>query len=111
MQVKATYFICHGPDNVTLAELARVAGARWSIEETFQTAKGETGLDHYQGRQYTGGYRHITLSMFAHALLSVIRSKRGPISVLRKPGKPFPARNQAPDHPSRLAPRTRPPTT
>ena len=71
------YFICHTPENVTLAELARVAGARWSIEETFQTSKGETGLDHYQVRQYTGWYRHITLSMFAHAFLSVIRSKKG----------------------------------
>ena len=71
------YFICHSPDNVTLAELARVAGARWAIEETFQTSKGETGLDHYQVRQYTGWYRHITLSMFAHAFLSVIRAKKG----------------------------------
>ncbi len=70
------YFICHTPDNVTLAELARVAGARWAIEETFQTSKGETGLDHYQVRQYTGWYRHVTLSMFAHAFLSVIRSKK-----------------------------------
>ena len=71
------YFICHTPENVTVIELARVAGARWAIEETFQTSKGETGLDHYQVRQYTGWYRHITLSMFAHAFLSVIRSKKG----------------------------------
>lgn len=71
------YFICHAPENTTLIELARVAGARWAIEETFQTSKGETGLDHYQVRQYTGWYRHITLSMFAHAFLSVIRSKKG----------------------------------
>ena len=53
------------------------AGTRWAIEETFQTSKGETGLDHYQVRQYGGWYRHITLSMFAHAFLSVIRSKKG----------------------------------
>ncbi|GAC1503885.1 MAG: IS701 family transposase [Pseudarthrobacter sp.] len=71
------YFICFTPENVALIELARVAGARWAIEETFQTSKGETGLDHYQVRQYTGWYRHITLSMFAHAFLSVIRSKKG----------------------------------
>ena len=71
------YFICHTPENVTLIELARVAGARWAIEETFQTSQGETGLDHYQVRQSTGWYRHITLSMFAHAFLSVIRSKKG----------------------------------
>ena len=57
--------------------LVTVAGTRWAIEETFQTSKGETGLDHYQVRQYTGWYRHITLSMFAHAFLTVTRSKKG----------------------------------
>lgn len=71
------YFICFTPENVTLIELATVAGPRWAIEETFQTSKGETGLDHYQVRQNTGWYRHVTHSMFAHAFLSVIRSKKG----------------------------------
>ncbi|WP_374228582.1 IS701 family transposase [Pseudonocardia sp. ICBG162] len=71
------YYLCHTPKRVALSELARVAGARWAIEETFQTAKGQTGLDHYQVRQYTGWYRHITLSMLAHAFLTVTRSKRG----------------------------------
>ncbi|GAA1497594.1 hypothetical protein GCM10009628_25980 [Paeniglutamicibacter kerguelensis] len=70
-------FICHTPENTTPAELARVAGARWAIVDTFQTSKGETGLDHYPVCQYTGWYRHITLSMFAQAFLSVIRSKTG----------------------------------
>ncbi|XAS69618.1 IS701 family transposase [Micrococcaceae bacterium Sec5.7] len=71
------YYICHGPKRIGLGELARVAGARWAIEETFQTSKGETGLDHYQVRQWTGWYRHITLSMLAHAFLTVTRSKKG----------------------------------
>ena len=71
------YYICHGPKKVSLAEMVRVAGTRWAIEETFQTSKGETGLDHYQVRQYTGWYRHITLSMLAHAFLTVTRSKKG----------------------------------
>lgn len=71
------YYLCHAPKRVSLAELVRVAGARWATEETFQTAKGQTGLDHYQVRQYTGWYRHVTLSMLAHAFLTVTRSKRG----------------------------------
>ncbi len=71
------YYLCHAPKRVSLADLARVAGARWAIEETFQTAKGQTGLDHYQVRQYTGWYRHVTLSILAHAFLTVTRSKRG----------------------------------
>jgi SRSO17 transposase len=71
------YYLTHGPKRVALAELARAAGARWAIEESFQTSKGQTGLDHYQVRQYTGWYRHITLSMLAHAFLTVTRSKKG----------------------------------
>lgn len=71
------YFTCYAPKGVTLITLALVAGARWSIEETFQSSKGQTGLEHYQVRQYTGWYRHITLSMFAHAFLSVVRAKKG----------------------------------
>jgi len=71
------YYLCHAPARTSLAELVRVAGTRWAIEETFQTAKGQTGLDHYQVRQYTGWYRHITLSMLAHAFLTVTRSKKG----------------------------------
>ena len=71
------YYLTHGPKRVALADLARAAGARWAIEESFQTSKGQTGLDHYQVRQYTGWYRHITLSMLAHAFLTVTRSKKG----------------------------------
>lgn len=71
------YYLCHAPARTSLSELIRVAGIRWTIEETFQTSKGQTGLDHYQVRQYTGWYRHITLSMLAHVFLTVTRSKRG----------------------------------
>ncbi|GAB3194523.1 IS701 family transposase [Nesterenkonia suensis] len=59
---------------------------RWAIEESFQTAKGEAGLDHYQVRSYTGWYRHITLAMLAHALLSVIRAKKGGSESGSEPG-------------------------
>lgn len=71
------YYLCHASPRTGLGKLVTVAGTRWAIEETFQTGKGETGLDHYQVRQWTGWYRHITLSMFAHAFLTVTRSKRG----------------------------------
>ncbi|MDQ3760421.1 MAG: hypothetical protein M3460_01560 [Actinomycetota bacterium] len=41
------------------------------MEETFQFAKNETGLDHYQVRKYQAWYRHITLSMLAAGFLAV----------------------------------------
>jgi SRSO17 transposase len=57
-----------------LAGLVAVAGRRWAIEESFQTAKGEVGLDHYQVRRYDAWYRHITLACWAHAFLTVTRA-------------------------------------
>ena len=77
------YYICYGPADTELAELVRVAGARWAIEECFQTAKNETGLDHYQVRRYEAWYRHITLSMAAAAFLVATRDtlkKRSPMT-------------------------------
>ncbi|MGF0304582.1 IS701 family transposase [Rhodococcus rhodochrous] len=67
------YYICYGPAETPLAELVRVAGSRGAIEECFQTAKNETGLDHYQVRGYTAWYRYITLSMAAAAFLTILR--------------------------------------
>jgi SRSO17 transposase len=65
------YHLCHSSQPVPVAELVRVAGRRWGIEETFQFAKNDTGLNHYQVRQYDAWYRHITLSMLAAAFLAV----------------------------------------
>jgi SRSO17 transposase len=71
------YYLCHGPERSPLRELVRVAGARWAIEETFQTAKGQVGLDQYQVRRYDSWYRHITLAMLAHAFLTVTTADAG----------------------------------
>lgn len=68
---EVAYFICHAPRGATLAELVAVAGARWAVEECFQAAKNEAGLDHYQVRLHHAWYRHITFSMLAHAFLAV----------------------------------------
>ena len=67
------YYVCFGPVDTTLEELVRVAGTRWTIEECFEEAKGEVGLDQYEVRKWDGWYRHITLAMLAHACLAVVR--------------------------------------
>ena len=67
------YYVCYGPAGTTLEELARVAGTRWAIEECFEEAKGQVGLDQYEVRRWDGWYRHITLAMLAHAYLAVIK--------------------------------------
>lgn len=68
------YYVCYGPVSSRLKDLVKVAAARWAVEECFQTAKGECGLDHYQVRLYRAWYRHITLSMAALAYLTAIRA-------------------------------------
>ncbi len=55
-----------------LRELVRVAGRRWTIEESFQTGKGLAGLDEHQVRRWTSWRRWTLLVMLAHALLAVI---------------------------------------
>jgi len=68
------YYVVLGPVGTPLAEMVRAAGRRWAIEESFETTKGEVGLDHYEVRSWTGWYRHITLALLAHAFLTVTRA-------------------------------------
>jgi SRSO17 transposase len=70
-ELELAYYLCCAPAGTTDDELIRVAGARWAVEECFQTAKTEVGLDHYQARRYDAWYRHITLAMLAHTYLAV----------------------------------------
>jgi SRSO17 transposase len=70
-ELELAYFRCYSPRPVTLAELVAVAGARWGVEDCFGESKNEAGLDHYQVRKYGAWYRHVTLSMLAHAFLAV----------------------------------------
>jgi SRSO17 transposase len=74
---EVTAYIAFARAATTLTELVRVAGMRWTVEESIQTAKGEVGLDHYEVRSWTGWYRHMTLAMWAQAFLSVIRTETG----------------------------------
>ena len=67
------YYLCFGPAGTALEELVRVAGTRWAIEECFEEAKGQVGLDQYEVRWWDGWYRHITLAMLAQAYLSGIK--------------------------------------
>jgi SRSO17 transposase len=69
------YYHCHNPRGEGLGELARAAGMRWPVEESFEAAKNEAGMDNYQVRLYHAWYRHITMAMLALAFLAVMRHK------------------------------------
>ena len=68
------FCLCHAPDPAPLSRLVTVAGARWAVEECFQAAKNEAGMDHYQVRRYESWYRSVTLAMLALAFLTVTRA-------------------------------------
>jgi SRSO17 transposase len=65
------YLRGYTPHHVPLSTLVQVAGQRWRIEESFQTAKGLTGLDQHQVRRWVSWHRWTTLAMLAHAFLAV----------------------------------------
>jgi SRSO17 transposase len=88
------FYRCAGPAATPVQELIRVAGARWAIEECFQTTKNEAGLDQYQVRDYRAWYAHITLSMLAAAYLAATRAAEHRQAVEK--GAPAPARNPVP---------------
>ena len=70
----AFYFTYAPSEKSDLKTLVAVAGQRWAVESAFEMAKGECGLDHYEVRHWQGWYRHITLSMVALAVLTVLRA-------------------------------------
>lgn len=72
-----TAYLVYAPQTTLLTEMVRVAGMRWTVEESIQTAKGEVGFDHYEVRSWTGWYRHMTLAMWAQAFLAVVRAETG----------------------------------
>jgi SRSO17 transposase len=67
------YYFVFAPETVSLEQVVRAAGSRWQVEEAFELAKQQVGLDEYEVRHWRGWYRHITLAMFALAFLTVVK--------------------------------------
>jgi SRSO17 transposase len=81
---KLAYYVCYAPPNTGVQTLVQVAGMRWMIEECFEAAKQEVGLDQYEVRSWHGWYRHITLAMVAHAYLAAVYSSANDILPAKK---------------------------
>ncbi|MEU1813559.1 IS701 family transposase, partial [Micromonospora aurantiaca] len=65
------FYRCWTPQQATLARLVRVAGIRWTVEESFQAAKGQVGLDQHQVRRWDSWHRFTTLALAALAVLAI----------------------------------------
>ncbi len=57
----------------TIETLATIEGHRWAIEDSFEAAKNELGLDHNETRSWHGWYRHVSLVMLAYAMMAAVR--------------------------------------
>jgi len=73
-----TAYVVFAPHESSLEAVVRVAESRWTVESCCEAAKGEVGLDQYEVRSWHGWYRHITLAMWAYALLTVLRAAHLP---------------------------------
>jgi SRSO17 transposase len=69
------YFSTWCPAGTGLETLVAVEGQRWSVEDGFETAKTELGLDHNETRSWHGWHRHVSLVMLAFAMLATIRHR------------------------------------
>lgn len=69
------YYRASGPTCTTLAEVVRVTGSRWRIEEGYEQAKGEVGLDQYEVRTWRAWYRYVTLALLAYGALVVMQGQ------------------------------------
>ena len=70
-------YLSNAPATIALAEMAAVGCLRWTIEEDFELAKGEVGLDHYEVTKFRGWYHHMTLSLLALAFLKAVQREWG----------------------------------
>jgi len=88
------YVLVFAPANTSLEEMVEAFGARWTVEQCFEEAKGEVGLDEYEVRSWHGWYRCVTLSMFALAFLTALRANEGKDALKKSPDHLFKLQSQ-----------------
>ena len=70
---EVAFFSTWCPLGTDIATLVKVEGQRWTIEDSFETAKNELGLDHNETRSWQGWHRHVSLVMLAFAMMAIVR--------------------------------------
>ena len=72
------FFTTWCPAGTSIEALVAVEGHRWAIEDSFETAKNEFGLDHSESRSWHGWHRHVSMAMLAFAMMAAIRHRANP---------------------------------
>jgi SRSO17 transposase len=84
---ECVYFTTWCPHGTSIDTLVRVEGTRWRIEEGFETAKNELGLDHNETRSWHGWHRHVSLVMLAYAMMATVRYHANTITPKKTKGR------------------------
>jgi SRSO17 transposase len=95
------YFTTWCPAGTSIKTLVSVEGHRWAIEDSFETAKNEFGLDHNESRSWHGWHRHVSLVMLAFSMMAAIQHQAN---------KPAPKKTKSsatPRHPTSSVGRSR----
>jgi len=82
------FFTTWCPIGTKIQTLVAVEGHRWAIEDSFETAKNEFGLDHNETRSWHGWHRHVSLVMLAFAMMAVIRYRANDVTPQKRPRTP-----------------------
>jgi SRSO17 transposase len=85
------FFSTWCPAGTSIETLVKVEGHRWAIEDSFETAKNELGLDHNETRSWHGWHRHVSLVMLAFAMMAAIRHRANattPPKTMRRTARP-----------------------
>jgi SRSO17 transposase len=70
----ADHWLSNLPEDTPIAELVRLAKIRWRIEHDYRELKTGLGLDHFEGRSFTGWHHHVTLAALAQAFATLLRT-------------------------------------
>lgn len=70
------YYLCDLSKEFSLKRLVQMARGRWRVELDYQQMKEELGLDHFEGRSWTGWHHHVTMVMLAHLFLRLEQKRR-----------------------------------
>jgi len=81
------FFSTWCPAGTGIETLVKVEGCRWAIEDSFEAAKNELGLDHNETRSWHGWHRHVSLVMLAFAMMAAIRHRANTATLPKKPGR------------------------
>jgi SRSO17 transposase len=82
------FFSTWCPKATPMKKLVAVEGHRWAIEDSFETAKNEFGLDHNETRSWHGWHRHVSLVMLTFAMMAVIRQHANAVALPKKGLRP-----------------------